>query len=43
VNLDGRFGRWSYALLRDRATIAKEINSELNRLSGMAVVSATAT
>lgn len=42
VNLDGRFGRWSYALLRDRATIADEINFELNRLSGIAVVSSPA-
>ena len=43
VNRDGRFGRWSYALLRDRATIADEINSELNRLSGTALASAAAT
>jgi type III restriction enzyme len=30
INFDGRFGVWSYALLRDRAQIAEEINAELD-------------
>ena len=33
VNRDGRYGRWSYVLLRDRATIAEEIAVELDRLA----------
>ena len=30
VNHDGRFGRWSYALLQDRARIADEIRTSLD-------------
>ena len=33
VNRDGRFGRWFYALLRDRAAIAQEIGVELERVT----------
>ena len=33
VNRDGRYGRWSYALLLDRAAIAEEIAAELSRLA----------
>ena len=33
VNRDGRFGKWSYGLLRDRARIAADIGSELTRIA----------
>lgn len=33
VNRDGRYGRWSYLLLRDRAKIAEEITHELDLLA----------
>ncbi len=36
VNRDGRYGRWSYVLLRDRAKIAQEITSQLDRLASTA-------
>jgi type III restriction enzyme len=38
VNRDGRFGRWSYQMLRDRARIAEEIDVELNRLSALEIL-----
>ena len=33
VNRDGRYGTWSYLLLRDRAKIAQEIAHELDRIA----------
>ncbi len=36
VNRDGRYGRWSYVLLRDRAKIAQEITWQLDRLASTA-------
>lgn len=33
VNRDGRFGKWSYGLLRDRVQIAADIGSELTRIA----------
>ena len=35
VNRDGRFGRWSYVLLQDRARIADEIAVELSKASAL--------
>ena len=36
INRDGRFGQWSYELLMNRALIAEEIETELNRLVALA-------
>ena len=41
VDQDGRFGRWSYVLLRDRARIAEEIDKQLRSAIAGACVPAT--
>ena len=43
INRDGRFGRWYYQMLRDRARIADEINIQLNSLSTPAPADVGAT